>query len=388
MAEALEIARFWSFWDGVLPESQPRRVALPAQLDPRLALVVQGVRRCGKSTLLQQLVRHYALPPAHCAFLNCEDPRLGFQATWELLEALVQAFRAQHPKAKALYFFLDEIQQVQGWERWLHTQLERPQGHHFVLTGSNAQLLSGELASALTGRHLSLELFPFSLEESQQPLKSYLRLGGFPAPLALPEREGDRLRLQYFVDIIERDLRERVGARSGRAVKQVLQMAFESAGSELSLRRLAGATGMAVETVATYLEAAEAAYLLFGCPHFAYSERKRASRNKKYYPVDPGLHRCVTTQTGRDLGKRLELATFVALRAQGLTPSYWRGRGEVDFVVQTSAGLRPIQVTWEAPQARHEAALETFYAEFPQAGEALHVTAETFGQLPGQLGFR
>src|SRR5690606_18936830 len=101
--------------------------------------------------------------PAHCVFLNFEDPRLSQVLNHELLEALKVAFRERHPDVGDLYFFLDEIQGVEGWQKWLHTQLERPAGNHFVITGSNASLLSGELSSTLTGRHLTVELFPFDL---------------------------------------------------------------------------------------------------------------------------------------------------------------------------------------------------------------------------------
>ena len=130
----------------------PRDIALPARLRDSLALVVQGVRRCGKSTLLTQMLERYRLNPRHCAFLNFEDPRLGQKLDHTLLDAWVAAFRTAHPRLRKAYFFLDEIQGVAGWEKWLRTQLERPKDNYFVVTGSNAQLLAGELSGVLTGR--------------------------------------------------------------------------------------------------------------------------------------------------------------------------------------------------------------------------------------------
>lgn len=130
----IDISSEWSFWDGKLPSSIPRRVELPAQLTDRLCLVIQGVRRCGKSTLMQQLIGHYGLDPARCAFLNLEDPRLSRALSYETLELLVAGFRRRHPDTDPLYFFLDEIQWVEGWQRWLRTQLERPRGHVFVVS--------------------------------------------------------------------------------------------------------------------------------------------------------------------------------------------------------------------------------------------------------------
>lgn len=377
----MEISAYWSFWEEPPPETVPRDVDLPIRLRDSLALAVQGVRRCGKSTLLTQLLQRYRLNPRHCAFLNFEDPRLGRQLDHTLLDEWVSAFRKRHPRLKNAYFFLDEIQEVAGWEKWLRTQLERPRGNHFVITGSNARLLSGELSGMLTGRHHTVELFPLDRAEYRRvrpnaTLESFLREGGFPEPLLL--EHGDKLRQQYFTDIIERDIRERVGARSVAPIKQVIQMAFESMGSELSLRRLAGATGIAVETAAGYIEACENAYLVFSVPYFSFSERKRAVRNNKYYPIDTGLHRMVVTRTGADRGKLLECIVHLELRRQGIPVYYWRGKGEVDFVVQTVDGVVPIQVSWESPEERHSSALEEFYESHPHALEAVFVGPDEF----------
>lgn len=348
-----------------------------------MVLAVQGVRRCGKSTLLNQLIAHFGLDPAQCALVNFEDPRLANALTFEVLDGIVAAFRAQHPRADRLYFMFDEIQAVSGWERWLRSQLDRPAGNVFVVTGSNASLLSGELGSTLTGRHLTVELFPFDLAEARLydpgiTVADYLHYGGFPEPLT--RTDGDRLRRQYVDDIVERDVRERIGARSSRPVRQVVQMAYESAGAEMSLRRVAAAVGIAVDTAAGYLAACENAYLLFGVPFFAYSERKRAGYNRKYYPVDPGLRRVAVTRTGGDLGKALECATYLVLRRRHGAVSYWRGVGEVDFVVSDGDTEIPIQVTWEGPQERHHKALDSFYEAFPRAGEPVFVTAESFAE--------
>jgi hypothetical protein len=154
---------------------------------------------------------------------------------------------------------------------------------------------------------------------------------------------GTDTRAPPLTHIVERDIRERIGARSALPIRQVVQMVFESAGSELSLRRLSAATGLAIETVGGYLEACEAAHLIFSCPFFAHSERKRASMNRKYYPVDPGLRRIAVSPTGRDRGKALECATYVALRRRYGEVYYWRGRGEVDFVLRGTVSSSPVR---------------------------------------------
>ncbi len=330
------------------------------------------------------MIARYSLEPARCAFLNFEDPRLAGSLSYETLDAWVAAFERAHAGTGPLHFFLDEIQAVEGWQRWLRARLDRRRGHTFVITGSNATLLSGELSTALTGRHLSVELFPFSWDESlvHRPslsLEEYLRHGGFPEPLTM--KDGDRLRRQYFDDIVERDIRERLGARSSRPLRQLAQMVFETAGSELSLRRVAAATGVAVDTASKYLEACESAYLLFSVPFFAYSERKRAARNRKYYPVDSGLRRAVVTPTGRDEGKDLECTTYLALRRRHRDIFYWRGKHEVDFVVLQEGQAVPYQVSLHGKEERHERALDEFYERHPHAAECVWVTRESFPEI-------
>lgn len=390
--DILAIAEDWSFWSRRPPPAVQRSITLPRALDPRLAVAVQGVRRCGKSTLLRQFIGHYELDPARCLFINFEDPRLAAHLRWETLQQLQDAFVARHGKASRrapLVFFLDEIQWVKGWQRWLRAKLDQPEGCVFVVTGSNAQLLSGELGSSLTGRHLTVELMPFSFEEARRAVprlsvRTFLEHGGFPEPLKSPDR--DMLLRQYLADIVERDVRERVGARSVLPLRQLVQMVFESAGAELSMRRVAGALGVAVETVQAYVEACESAYLLMGCSFFAWSERKRATHSRKFYPVDSGLRRASVTQTGADMGKHLECATFMALRRQFGSVWYWRERGEVDFVVRRADGKPvPIQVSWGAAQDRHHRALENFYERFPDAAEAVFVNRDSFAALSSSI---
>jgi len=386
--QLLDIAYQWSAWDRPFKASVARTVPLPVALHPGIALVVQGVRRCGKSTLMEQLVGRYGLAPATCLFINFEDPRLIDRLEFSVLDELQAAFEARHTSGTPLTFFFDEVQNVRGWERWLRTQLDRGT-HRFVISGSNAHLLSGELGTVLTGRHLTVELQPFSWEEARRldpttTLEQHIVRGGFPAPLQVGP-DADKLLQTYFSDIVTRDVRERVGARSSRPVLQVAKMCFESAGSELSYRRVAAAAGISVDTAKDYLNACATAYLVYQCPFFAWSERKRASRSAKYYPVDTGLRRTVVTRGGADRGKGLECATFLALKRRFEHVYYWRGgrpgEGEVDFVVQHNGRLVPLQVTWESEQPRHARALEQFYERFPMADDPVLVTAETFDDL-------
>jgi predicted AAA+ superfamily ATPase len=380
--ELLDILESWSFWGGDAPQEKiNRNIRLPKKLSDDLVLIIQGVRRGGKSTLLTQLPRHYQLDLEHCYYCNFEDPRLMNELNHELLSAIVKLARKKIPAKQACYFFFDEIQHVLAWEKWLHTQLERPKNNYFVVTGSNSFLLSGEYGTALTGRHVSLELFPFSYQEylevfPKKKIDSYLVSGGFPRPLT--HEAPEKLLQEYFNDIVLRDVLRRVSARSPDPIKQVAKMAFDTCGSQLSYRKIAAVTQLSVDTVQLYLQACEEAYLLFSCPFFAFSEKKRSSRHKKFYPIDPGLRAAITTNATPDLGKSLETCVFLRLKQTVEDVYFWEAPhgGEVDFVTVEGQVITPYQVTWNEKQPRHEKALEAFYEAFPQANEAVFVTRE------------
>ena len=382
----LEVLEDWSFWESPPPPGLPRQLKLPQHLYSDLALIIQGVRRGGKSTLLSQLPKHYHLPLTHCYYCNFEDPRLMNTLDHRLLSRIVMLARKKISSENPCYFFFDEIQNVEEWEKWLHTQLERPKQNFFILTGSNSCLLSGEFATALTGRHLTLELFPFSFLEykalfPQKYLEDYLVSGGFPRPLSFEQPY--QLLQEYFNDIILRDVLKRVHARTPESIKQVAKMTFETCGSELSYRKIAAVTGLTVDTVKSYLEGCEDAYLLFACPYFAFSEKKQLSRQKKYYPIDSGMRYAITSTRGRDLGKSLELMIFLRLRQFYEQVFYWQEihKGEVDFVGIRGNSIVPYQVTWEGPEPRHEKALQHFYENFPHADEAVFITRDNAAEF-------
>ena len=127
--------------------------------------------------------------------------------------------------------------------------------------------------------------------------------------------------------------------------------------------------------------ACEDAYLLFSCPYFAYSEAKRTRRNKKFYSIDTGLRRAVSTKSGEDLGKDFENLVYLSLRQKTTDICYWKGKGEVDFVITTNNGVTPVQVSFGKIQKRHEDALAEFYTQFPHANEAVYVTPDSFLDL-------
>lgn len=363
-----------------MPEpSIPREVLtrIP-RLQKDIVTIIQGVRRSGKSTLLSQIMMDQSLDPQACFYVNFEDPRLTDRLNPELLDSIVELANTKIPKG-AHYFFFDEIQNVEQWQKWFHTKLERPQNDHFIVTGSNATLLTGKIATALTGRHITTEVFPFSYGEFREispasSFEDYLSHGGFPR-VASFEAKYQLLR-EYFTDIIERDVKRNLLLKSSTVIAQLVKSVYESTGSELSQRSLAIHLGIAPDTAGVYLAECEAAYAICRCPYFTFSERKRLVRNKKYYPIDVGLRNAVITKGGKDRGKELETVVFLHLKKRFRDVFYWRGHGEIDFVVHDGNRIVPIQVSWDGMKARHKEAYLEFKEEYPQSDDLISVTRE------------
>jgi uncharacterized protein len=315
------------------------------------ALVLTGVRRAGKSTLQAQLLKTHR----HAFYCNFEDTRL-----FELSAADFPTFLevVDQVASKPAAVFLDEVQEVAGWQRLVRTLLDR--GRIVCITGSNASLLGRELGAKLTGRHLSFEVFPFSYAEflafrqyapDADSFLEYLNEGGFPAYL----READPRVLQELLrDIVQRDIAVRHRLRETRHVMNLALFLLANTGQPLSRQGLTRA--LAIPTVpqtSRYLEYLEDAYLLLAVPKFSTSFKKRVVTPNKYYAIDNGLRRANSPQTTQDVGHRLENAVFLALRRQhragSITYASEVNSWECDFVTPSHA----IQVCTElTPQNR------------------------------------
>jgi hypothetical protein len=320
------------------PEQQvPRELARSLPRRSSQALVLTGVRRCGKSTLQAQLMQERSKP----FYCNLEDTRLfelsshDFPNFMELIEELA-------PRNAAI--FLDEVQEVSGWQRLVRSLLDK--GRSICITGSNASLLGRELGSKLTGRHLSYEVFPFSYTEylayrrqkpSARSFAAFLDDGGFPGFL----RERDPRILQELLrDIVQRDIAIRHRLRETRHVMNLALFLLANTGQPLSMQSLT--RGLAIPTVAQtsrYLEYLDDAYLLFDVPKFSTSFKQRVVTPNKYYAIDNGLRRANSPQNTLDVGHRLENAVFLALRRRGEFAAYAgeKDSWDCDFITESAA---------------------------------------------------
>lgn len=295
-------------------------------------IILSGIRRCGKSTLLLQIMK--SLDSYY--FFNFEDPRA---VSFELsdYQKLDDIFHEEFGESK--YYFFDEIQNVPDWERAIRTLQDR--GNKIFITGSNASLLSKELGSRLTGRHLMYELFPFSLNEmleltgqslSIESFQDYVQKGGFPEYLKY--NNIDILR-QLFRDIISRDIITRYKIKEHKLLMELAIFLLTNFGNEFSFNRLKNQFSLgSVNTIISYLSFLEDSYLLFTVPKFNFSYSKQRSGAKKVYGIDAGLIRANSASFTQDKGRLLENIFFLILKRTHREIFYYRNNFECDFLIK------------------------------------------------------
>lgn len=332
----------------LMQKTYPRKMLEKINIMPNFALVVSGIRRSGKSTLLTQLIEKQE--QNNFLFLNFDTPKLfNFEFNdFALLDEII----AENPLIQTLYF--DEIQVIEGWEVYVRGKLD--QGFQVVVTGSNASLLSRELGTKLTGRHISKELFPFSFaefceflgkEKNVETVENYLQRGGFPQYLQLNEEE---ILNTLINDILYRDIIVRFGIRDERSMKRLLLFLAGNVGNLITAGKLKQSLEVkSTATVQEYLSHLEQAYVIQMLPKFSYSYKVQLANPRKIYFIDNGLQRVISPSFSQDLGRKLENAIFWELRRRFSEIYYYNENNkECDFVVcQKSTPIQLIQVCWQ-----------------------------------------
>lgn len=293
------------------------------------ATIITGIRRCGKSTLLLQLLRR---DYQDAIYLNFDDIRLSNFETGDF----TRLHREIEKRATKVLFF-DEIQIVEGWEKYINQLLR--EGYKVFITGSNASMLSVELGTHLTGRHLSMELFPFSysefirfkeLEGGESAVTDYLKAGGIPEYV----KSGIPAVLNTLVDdILMRDIAVRHSIRDIVSLRQLTAYLITNIGNLVSANKLVGMFD--IKSPATFLEYfsfLKDAYLLEFMPMFSHSLKVQARNPKKVYVMDMGLYTENSVSTSDNMGRRLENLIFLHLRRKYKHVFYYKDRGECDFV--------------------------------------------------------
>lgn len=331
----------------------PRELQIPEDIPKVISLL--GPRRAGKTYVLFDLIKRLRVNiPAHrLIYINLEDDRL-FPILLEDLDAMVSGYYEMYPSSKdeKVWFFLDEVQEVDQWEKFIR-RLSDQENCRVYITGSSSKLLSRELATSLRGRTLSFEVFPLSFREFLQfnrieadPYSSkgkalfahwlgkYLKQGGFPELVFLPEEQHRKTINEYIDLMLFRDLTERFSLKNPALLKYLLKFLLSNMANPISITKIyhdLKSQGYAVgkNTVFEYISYLEEAFALFRVEIFSKSLRVQAVNPSKVYAIDPAFK--YSMSFGEDIGRVFENAVFVELRRQGIQPSYLLGNQEVDF---------------------------------------------------------
>lgn len=310
-------------------------------------IIISGVRRCGKSVLLQQIRDKL---PQKDYFFNFDDDRLGnftVEHFQQLYEVFIELYGEQN------YFYFDEIQNIAGWEHFVKRLYNA--GKKVFITGSNARMLSKELGTYLTGCYISIELYPFSFSEflvfrEQQNLlgdisgtvargevksafNDYLRQGGFP--IYLKSEDGIVLKTLYD-NILYKDVMVRNQIVNEREVKELVYYSISNIGKPLTYTSLTKVIGVKnPTTVKNYLEYIENTYLLFTLSKLDYSVKAQLRNPKKIYAIDNALVSRLGFHFSGEEGRLLENLVYVELRRRGGEVFYHNsGNAECDFIVR------------------------------------------------------
>lgn len=351
----------------MLQEYVPRQILekIDSLHELQEVIVITGMRRAGKSTVLERL-RHLSKEQDY--FINFEDERLvGFTIDdgQRLLEVFMELWGPQHT------LFLDEIQEVPQWERWVRRLYG--QGYKIYLTGSNASLFSKDLGTLLTGRYVQVDVYPYSFaeyaghhligyrsidhlvgKERSVMLKlfsNYLAFGGIP--VVSKTHSLDYLQSLY-TSILYRDIIARYKLRDDRPIKELVLYLASHVGKEQSFSGLKKTLGLgSATTVADYCYYLENSYLCFTVNRYSHSVKAQMLSGKKFYFVDHALTKFLGFHFSADRGRLLENIVFVELKRRNFEVYYHKGQKECDFIVRFGAAIiMAIQVTVSMAQPK------------------------------------
>lgn len=365
--KALLLEQFNTFWQKETGIPRAQFAAVKRAMSVPHAVIISGLRRVGKSTLLAQVA--HQLGEDQFYYLNFEDDRfLGFQAddANDLFALLVELFDTRK------IFIVDEIQNIPGWEHFVRRFMEM--GYKFYISGSNAALLSRELGTRLTGRYVPIELFPFSFAEFlrfteqtspdlqrmttvesaqlNRSLTTYLQVGGIPDALKYPELP---LLRTLYDDVLYRDIATRYQIEAVSALKELGFYLMSNSTSMVSFNKLKERFGLgSVNTIKSYIDYMENSWLLFVLYRYDFSVKRQQIAPKKVYAIDTGLASTVGFSFSPNSGKQLENLIFLTLRRQTQELYYYATPAgyEVDFYLPATRQLIQVAQHLENPMTR------------------------------------
>lgn len=335
----------------------------------KLPIVITGVRRSGKSTLLHIIRNQLKLKEKEYLYINFNDERLtGFSL--EDFQKIID-FISEQSYNKNCYLFLDEIQETTGWEKWVDRIKEK---HPILITGSNSKLLSKEISTILTGRSINASLYPFSFREFLEARKigtenwkldlqvqskirkefsEYISAGGIPKVIIDNDK---RLLQENYENILYRDIIKRFSQNLEKPIKEISVYLLSNISNKLSIRALSKTIQIRnLSTVKSILDTFEKAFVFFFVNKFDFSIKKQIQNPRKTYCVDNGFVTQVGFKFSEDKGGLLENIVFIELKRNGKDIYYFSEKGECDFLIRQGIKItETIQVCYELNEGNKE----------------------------------
>jgi len=376
--EILTILEDWNFWKKELDTGIIRNLYLEKLkrfISTNQIIVITGARRSGKSFIMKQLAKKLTdegLDKKQILIVNFEDPRFA-QLDSKLLQKIYETYlESLNPDGKP-YIFLDEIQEVKDWEKWVRMMHELRKAK-IIVSGSNAKLLSKELSTLLTGRHIDITVFPLSFKEFlffnnievkeeldiiskkieiNRLLKEYFEFGSFPEVVLSTQKE--QILLSYFDDVVNKDLARRYKIRKPEKLKSLVMFYLSNISSQTTFNALKKHLLISTGTIEKFSNYLEAVYLTFFLKRFSFKFKEQEKSPRKVYAIDTGLANTIGFRFSQNIGKIAENLVFLELvRKKISNPKielyYWKNERhqEVDFVIKDGISVKNlIQVCWD-----------------------------------------
>lgn len=376
--ELLNILNEWNFWKkdldaGVYRDSYLK--VLNGLIPSRQIKIITGARRSGKSFIMRQMAKHLiasGVDKKNILIVNFEDPGFVGLST-KLLGQIFDAYLEFRSPKGEIYVFLDEVQEVPRWEKWVRMMQELDKAN-MVVSGSNAKLLGGELATVLTGRHLDVTVMPLSFKEFlkfknlkikdnldliskdievKRLLQEFLEFGSFPV-VVLEEKKAETL-LDYYDDVVNKDLIKRYKIRKTEEIKGLIKFYLSNISSPITFASSGEFLKMSAETTERFSDYLETSYLMFFLKRFSYKFKEQEKSPRKVYAVDTGVANIIGFRFSANLGRLAENLVFLELKRRSYSNPwmeiyYWKSlaQEEVDFLVKEDAKVKElIQVCWD-----------------------------------------
>lgn len=359
--EILEVLNDWNYWNKELPNIFPRDAydkKITTFLQNDEILVLKGIRRCGKSTLLlsqiKQLLKN-GVDKKNILFVNLEDPRFINHLSVDFLQKIKDVYMEYLDPNQKPYIFLDEVQNIPFWEKWVNKEYELKLSH-LAITGSNSSMLSSEIASTLSGRYISIEVYPLSFMEFlnfkaitidnkldfvnkkielSRVFEEYVQYGAFPKVLEYNAQEKNELLSTYKDSILLKDIVARYKLKSLTTLQEIAAFLLANSGIIQSTTKIKNNFNISFDMARDYVEYLKNAYMLYEMKKFDYSLKKQNLNDRKYYSADLGLSNLFRVANLKNRGSDIETITAHELLRRRNEIFYYKtsSNQEIDFVV-------------------------------------------------------